>query len=356
MNDLAALHQAQGAQLAPDGIPLHYGDLASEYAHALTSVVLLDRSHEGRVLVSGADAFTLLNRLGTNKLDDIALGAGRMSLFTTPHARILERASIFHTPQGALCTVLPAHASAFAQYIGRNIFFNDSAQVRELNHETRLFALHGTHAEAVIQHLGVSIPSTHHDNPLSALEWTLADTSVTLLRQKPLLGGHWQIICPHDAAPQVYQALLAVVRAQGGSPAGSLTYNVLRIQSGVAGVPELNEEYIPLELGLWDEVSFHKGCYTGQEIIARMESRAKLARALVRLHLEAFVPAPAPVSHQGVPVGTLTSAVTAPDGTLFAMAVLKTNVISADTPVSIGTVSAHVGEILGAQARFITEG
>ena len=66
-------------------------------------------------------------------------------------------------------------------------------------------------------------------------------------------------------------------------PAGSLTYNVLRIRAGRPGVGhELSTDYIPLELGLWDEVSFTKGCYTGQEIIARMESRGGWRKRLSR--------------------------------------------------------------------------
>ena len=57
-----------------------------------------------------------------------------------------------------------------------------------------------------------------------------------------------------------------------------------------AGLPEfgheLGDEYIPLEANLWNDVSFKKGCYTGQEIIARMESRQKLAKRLVGLRFD----------------------------------------------------------------------
>src|SRR6185295_4976010 len=93
-------------------------------------------------------------------------------------------------------------------------------------------------------------------------------------------------------------------------PAGSLTYNRLRIRAGRPGVGhELTQDYIPLELGLWDEVSFTKGCYTGQEIIARMESRGRLAKTIITVNLSAAVDAPAKLVADGHEVGMLTSSV-----------------------------------------------
>ena len=66
-------------------------------------------------------------------------------------------------------------------------------------------------------------------------------------------------------------------------------------------------DYIPLEAGLWDDVSFHKGCYTGQEIIARMESRGKLAKRLTRLRPASPVAAGAEIVANGRPGGTILS-------------------------------------------------
>ncbi|HYO88960.1 MAG TPA: hypothetical protein VER79_09945, partial [Candidatus Limnocylindrales bacterium] len=98
-------------------------------------------------------------------------------------------------------------------------------------------------------------------------------------------------------------------------------------------------DYIPLEVGLWDEVSFSKGCYTGQEIIARMESRHKLAKTIVQITLDQPINAPAPLRLDGREVGTLTSAVAAPDGTHYGIGVVK---VAAAVPGSALTV-AHEG-------------
>jgi folate-binding protein YgfZ len=119
---------------------------------------------------------------------------------------------------------------------------------------------------------------------------------------------------------------------------------------------ELSAEYIPLEVGLWDEVNFHKGCYTGQEIIARMESRNKLARTLVSLKLTEPVDAPVDLYHESRNVGRLTSSVSAPDGEVFAMAVIKSSLARPGVQLrvaSAGGSPAEVERLLGVQPAWI---
>ncbi len=133
--------------------------------------------------------------------------------------------------------------------------------------------------------------------------------------------------------------------------AGSLTYNTLRIRSGRPGIGrELTEDYIPLELGLWDEVSFQKGCYTGQEIIARMESRGRLAKTIVALRLSAMVDAPADLFHDGKRIGTLTSNVSAPDGEVFGIGLVRPSLAHIGQALSVTNgVTATIRALPGVQ-------
>jgi folate-binding protein YgfZ len=94
---------------------------------------------------------------------------------------------------------------------------------------------------------------------------------------------------------------------------------------------ELGDEYIPLEAGLWPDVSFTKGCYTGQEIIARMESRQKLAKHLVGLRFDDEVLLPAGLFVDEHEVGTVTSVVHSPQLGWIGLGYLKTQ--GKDAPV-----------------------
>jgi len=136
-------------------------------------------------------------------------------------------------------------------------------------------------------------------------------------------------------------------------PAGSLTYNTLRIRAARPARRELNSDYIPLEIGLWDEIHFAKGCYTGQEIIARMDSREKLAKTIVALDLSEWVQAPSDITLDGKSIGKLTSSVQAPTGDYFAIAVIKTQAIVKGTSVMVGSVRATVLGLVGEQPDYI---
>ena len=343
------LHSA--ATLAADGIPLHFGDLSGEYHAALENAVLMDRSHEGRFEITGRDRFEIPHRISTNDLLTLENGEGRPTIFTNAIARILDRATIYNRGESALVITEPGRGEGLRRYLQRNIFFNDEARLNDLAGTTRQFVLHGAHADAVGAHFAPALA------PLHIIDAHIAGASVVILRDKPLIGGHWRLIVPNEAAEQVWNTLLAAGAERGLIPAGSLTYNVLRIRAGRPGVGrELTTDFLPLELGLWDEVSFTKGCYTGQEIIARMESRGRLAKTLVTLRLSAQVEAPAKITAGGRDVGTLTSSVQTPDGDQIGMGVVKLGVAVPGAELSLGEgVAAEITALAGVQPANLTE-
>ena len=315
------LHTRLGASLAPDGIPLHYGDLRAEYHAALEAAVLMDRSHEGRLESSGADRLALIQRMSTNDVLSLAEGEGCATIFTNSIGRILDRAAVFNAGDKAIIFTEPGRGEVLRHYLQRNIFFNDDVRLVDLAPTTRQFTLHGQHANAVIQAVAPELISLL---PMHSRRITIAGAEVFVARSKPLVGDAWTFIVPNDGAETVWTTILETGKPHGLLPAGSLTYNTLRIRAGRPGVGrELSTDYIPLEVGLWDEVSFTKGCYTGQEIIARMESRGRLAKTIVSLQLDGFVEAPSPLLLNGREVGKLTSSVQSPDGEIFGIGVVK---------------------------------
>jgi aminomethyltransferase len=115
----------------------------------------------------------------------------------------------------------------------------------------------------------------------------------------------------------------------GITPIDEAAFDYLRIEEGLPRFGrELTLDYIPLEANLWPDVSFTKGCYTGQEIIARMESRGRLAKRLVRLRAAGPVAAGAPVTAGGKEVGRVTSAAVGLEKTV-ALGYIKTGVLAA---------------------------
>lgn len=347
---LKSVHEKYGAQLAQDGIPLHYGDLAAEYDAALNQAVLLDRSHEGHVQLLGESRFELLNRMSTNKMMDMSVNEGRPTIFTNPNARIIDRIIAYNLDDHLLMLTEPGRGEWLVNFLQKNIFFGDDARLVNLSPVTKMFALHGNTADAIMQELGVDVDAVL---PMYATQFTVDDATISAVRRKSVSGNHWQLILPENQAAQIYETVMTAGEPQGLIPAGSLTYNTLRIRAGRPARPELNTDYIPLEIGLWDEVHFAKGCYTGQEIIARMESRSKLAKTIVALDIQNFVQAPAEITHEGRSVGNLTSSVQAPNGDIFAISVIKTQAAHVGTTVELTGTTAMVSRLLGEQPDYL---
>ncbi len=347
--DLRNFHHASGAKVADDGIPLTYSDVAQEYQAALHSVVLLDRSHEARLRLSGKTRAEFLQRMSTNDMRNLSTDIGRPTIFTSPIGRVIDRVWVFHTHADHLTLFGgPGRIDALTNLLRRQIFFGDDVQLESLQASTAQFALHGPAADAVISAL--HSPATDFAVGQGAAV-SIAGAEVYIARRKPYTGAHWMLMVPAAQAAEVWQAVLSAGKPFGLIPAGSLTYNTLRIRAGRPGFGrELTEDFIPLELGLWDEVNFSKGCYTGQEIIARMESRGRLARTIVTLKLPAAVNPPADLMSEGKRIGVLTSSVTAPDGEVFGIGLVKPSAARLGQTLSLaGGVIATITALPGVQ-------
>jgi folate-binding protein YgfZ len=146
--------------------------------------------------------------------------------------------------------------------------------------------------------------------------------------------------------------LVMQLAARGVIALSAEAYNVLRIEAGRPGpAQELTSDYTPLEANLDRAISSIKGCYSGQEVIARQITYDKVARRLVGLRLAAPVAVGAAVTVEGRTVGTITSAAESPQFGAIALAVVRrphfepqTNVIVGDGGVAGEVVALPFGE------------
>lgn len=355
MTDLRTRYTTAGATLAADGIPLHFGDLAAEYHAALDDALLLDRSHEGRIEITGRDRFEILNRISTNNILNMGENEGKPTLLTNANGRILERLIAFNwKPDSLLILTGPGRGDSVFRYLSQQIFFNDEASVRNLSAETYQFNLHGPKTNAVIAQV---VDSPLSDALFHGEHHTINGINTFTSALKPFSQQHRVLICAREEASTLWQTIMETGKAEGLQAGGGLTYNTLRIRAGFPGTGrELSTDYIPLEIGLWDEVSFNKGCYTGQEIIARMESREKLAKTIVHLTLNSAVNTPVEIYSEGKKAGIISSAVTSPDGEHFGIGIIKPALAQAGNTLTVGeqgTMTATVGDLIGTQPAWV---
>ncbi len=282
------------------------------YAAAQHGAVVADRSQLGWLLLTGATRVDLLQRMSTQDLRGMQAGAGRATVLTTDIGRMIDRLILYANDDSVSLLTGADNGDNIARYLMRFVFFNDDFQVKNLSADTAIWGVYGAAAGRLLGKAGYDVTelSLHHHR---------ATDFGSIHRTDPVAGDGFLLVT--DSAEK--ETLLARLTAAGCVPIDAASYDYLRIEAGQARLRhEISAEYNPLEAGLWDDVSFAKGCYTGQEIIARLESRGQLAKELLMLSASAPIEAGATITSNGKAAGTITSAATQ-QGKTVAMGYVK---------------------------------
>jgi tRNA-modifying protein YgfZ len=319
---------------------------AGAYAAAYEGAALFDCSERGRVWMRDRDRAALLHRLSTNQIEGLRPGEGVETVLTTPIGRIIDLLSVFCLEDGLLLVSSPGRGPALSAHLRKNIFFNDRVKLDDASASLGQLALYGPQADALLAELG--LPGTNLATfGVATASWR--DQPLYVAATRPLGGaGRWLI-----APPAALAELGVALRNAGAYALDAATHEVLRVEAGYGAYGrELSPEYIPLETGLWDAVSFNKGCYVGQEIIARMESRGRLAKALRGLRLSTTPTLPVPTSVPlarldagGKEAGDLTSLVESPRYGLIGLAYVRTAYLTREVPLNVAGSAAELVEL-----------
>jgi folate-binding protein YgfZ len=295
------------------------------YAAAHTGAALHDSSARGHVWMRDRDRAALLHRLSTNHIERLQPGEGTETVLTTPIGRMIDLLDVYCLEDGLLLVTSPGQGATIHGYLRKNIFFNDRVKVEDAGATLGEVTLYGPRAAALLAGLGIAVAELA---PRGIAVATWQDTPLYVAGAAPIGGSGYRLM----AAPDTLEGLGAALGAAGAVWLDAATYDVLRVERGYAAFGrELSQEYIPLETGLWSAVSFNKGCYVGQEIIARMESRGRLARQLQGLRFAALPELPAEASvplarleAEGKEAGDLTSLVDSPRYGLIGLGYVRT--------------------------------
>jgi aminomethyltransferase len=305
------------------------------YSAAHAGAVLVDHAQRGMLQITGETRLDLLHRMTTQDVNPLGSGQGAATVFTTDIGRIIDRVILFVSSDTVYMLTGDNHADPLARYLMRNVFFNDDFHLKNISDDTAVIGVYGPRVAELLTAAGfpeVDLPRHH---------WRQADLAgptAYVHRTDPVAGEGYFVTCRAADADAVRERLTGA----GIAPIDEAAYDYLRIESGLPRFGrELTLDYIPLEANLWDDVSFHKGCYTGQEIIARMESRGKLAKRLVRLRPAAPVSAGHAILAGGREAGTITSAADGPAGPL-ALGYVRTAALDEGKPLAVGETDVVV--------------
>jgi folate-binding protein YgfZ len=340
------------ADVAGQPVALHFGDAEAEYQGLRSGAVIVDRSQRGRLRLSGGKAAEMLTGLVTNDVVALPAGHGLYAAALTPKGKIVTDLRIFALagdtleargdgasgPAASFLVDVPVRATAGWMETVRKYVNPRIAPYRDETVGTRLLGVYGPHARQLVADvLGVHGPALGTLPPYGHVAGT-ADGTPVLVVHSPDLGviDGFDVLCASDAAP----ALAARLAQRGAIPAGLVAWDIARVE---AGRPEwgidIDETTIPQEANL-DElhaISYTKGCYTGQETVARVHFRGHVNRHLRGLRLASpdLPPPRTPiVDATEKPVGDARSAVLSPRLGPIAIAMVRREV-ALGSPVMI---------------------
>ena len=273
---------------------------------AREAVGLVDRSAVGRLRVTGADTLDLLDRLSTNHLQDLPPGRGLYTVLTTNKGRIVDLLFVLAQETHLLVLTSAETTLKVAEWIDFYTFVED-VSVEDVSGETAILSLVGPNADALLgDACGLNGLNTYESATVE-----VGGTGTTVVRTDFLKLPSYDLIVPLGGVDAVREAVFAAGSAHGIAEIEEGELELLRIERGVPlQGKELTEDANPLEAGLIDYISFNKGCYIGQEVVARLNTYDKVQRALVGLSWDAADPPDegAALFVDGKKVGVLTSA------------------------------------------------
>jgi folate-binding protein YgfZ len=278
----------------------------AEYTAATAALAMRDASHLGRVEVRGKDHVDLLHRLTTNEMRNLQPEEGLVNIFTNEKGRIVERVLMLKFPNHLLLVTSTGNNQKVVSWIDRFTFIED-VTVRDRTFETAALQLIGPEAPEWIERQ-VEAP-VQPLQPWHFIEARINKEAVLVVRLNDVWLPSFLLIAENDILRNIWRALLA----DQSQPLGESVYDVLRVESGwgVYG-RELSESTNPLEAGQMPFVSFTKGCYIGQEVVARLDTYDKVQRVLIGFEFESPVPEGSTVFLEGDEIGRVTSVVRSP--------------------------------------------
>lgn len=297
-----------------------------EYRALRAGVVIFNRSDAGLLFLEGKDTLDFLNRLSTNHVLNLRENTFRSTILTTEKGRIIDVVTVFPYNGGYLLEVSPNNEERILNWLSRFIIMED-VKTSSLTSTIAKVSLAGIKVSSIVQHLGISPTDGSKENVYRV---SFGGREI-MMREDPLFPNNfWNIYCHRkDFTALLGELTSASFREPRIERAGNKVFETFRIEEGVPVTgKELTEEVSPLEAGLQNLVSFTKGCYIGQEVIARLDTYQKLQRSLSAFACLEAIEGEGMVLQNNSTVGWTTSHCYSPilDQSL-ALGYLKTNII-----------------------------
>ena len=258
----------------------HYGDSAAEYRFLKHSVGVLDLSFRSRLCLLGADRKKFLHGQVTNQVNELQVGGGCYAALVTAKGRMQSDLNIYCLADELLLDFEPGLAVSVAQRLEKYIIADD-VQVVDVQEPYGMLSVQGPQSSELIKLLDASIEVPH--SPASFFRQPQPDESELYVMNQARAGGSgFDLFVPTASLGSLFDKIFDLLGKLGGGAVGWEALECARIEAGIPRFgADMDETNLPPEAGLEARaIHYAKGCYIGQETIARLRTYGQVAKAL----------------------------------------------------------------------------
>ena len=348
---LYPIHQAFGAtftDVAGWTMPAHFGPIEAEYQAVRQAVGLIDLSHRSLIRITGSHRQRFLQAMVSNNTEALEPGQGCYATFLTNRGKLVADFVVYADPDAYWLDLEPGLAPTLITALDFFIIADD-VTLTDASAAWGLLSLQGPDADELLMlACGQDLPSLPR---LGHTHCRLAGHDVRLIARSHTGEKGYQLLAPMAALPALWEALWAHRHTCNLHAVGLEALDILRIEAGIPVFGrDMTEETIPVEANLTDAISYTKGCYVGQEVIARLDARGHVNRRLMGLRLEGDVLPQAGdvIVSPEREVGWVTSAVFSPAlQQAIAMGYIRREVYAPGTALTVQSAGATIaGEVV----------
>lgn len=287
-----------------------FSSIVEECAAVRTTVGLLDLSHRGKILLTGPDRVRYLNGQVTNDVRTLSSGQGCYACILNHNGALLGDLKIYSLQDSFLLDTSELCAEKLVNHLMRFAISDDV----EITNQTENFIHVGIHGPRSMELLKKFVPEDVASLPEYGHREACRGT-IRVVRQNYTGEIGFDLFAERENAEWVWKTIWEAGEQLGLKAVGAQAFNVLRIEAGVASYGiDMTEDHLPLEANLMSAISTDKGCYVGQEVVARIIYRGHVNRILSGLRIsDSTLPCQGEkLFHANTAVGEITSAVFSP--------------------------------------------
>jgi folate-binding protein YgfZ len=295
-------------------VAAHYGDVAAEHRAVRQTVGIADLSHRGKLRVTGEDRVKWLQSIISNDILPLQPGQGRYSSLLTHKGKMLTYFRLYMQTEAVMLEDVGEIGDTTFQALRKFLLYGTKAKMENCAESWGLLLISGPKAAYVVQSaFGVDVTDL---KPVDFVTAQIGGHHVLVLRTEETGEVDIEVLLPADSLLTAWANAMQAGAKFGIRAIGNHAREALRLEAGIpkAG-PDLNEEIVPPEANLEGKAfSLSKGCYPGQEVVARMDTYGNVRRHLVGLTLKDAVlpPKGAKIFAGEREVGWVSSAVRSP--------------------------------------------